>query len=334
MNVTIKDVAKIANISYATVSRALSGHKDVNENTRKRVLEICEQVGYLPNAIARGLVTRSTNTIGLLLPDITNPYFPEVALGVEDEANRRGYNVFLCNTHWEMARTETYFKLLLGKRVEGIIISPASDETKKLVSIYNDRLPIVFIGSDPKEKDFNYVSVDNKKGEFTATEYLIKLGHRRIAFVGGNSNTSSYYDRVEGYKSALQKYGIEVDPYLIRSGSYSKECGHNAIKQFIEEGRVPTAIVTANDVVAIGIMEAAEENNLLIPQDISLVGYDDIAFASLPKIKLTTMYQPKYEFGKIAVDILFKKMGSENFKKGFHETMQSELIIRSTCRAV
>lgn len=333
MNITIKDIAKIANVSYATVSRALNGHKDVSQETREKILKICEQIGYSPNAIARGLVTKSTNTIGLLVPDITSPFYPEVALGVEDEARKHGYNIFLCNSNWEMSRTETYFRLLLERRVDGIIIAPVSDETIKLAKRYNDRLPIVFVSSDPKEKSFNYVTVDNLKGGFIATEYLIKLGHRKIAFIGGNASTSSYSDRLEGYKKAFMQYKLDIDYNMIRSGSFTKDCGYEITKQFIKEGILPTAIVCASDVVALGVIEAAEECNLQIPKDISLMGYDDISYASLPKIRLTTVFQPKYELGKAAVDILIQKLEG-NCKKAIHKIMQPEVIVRSTCKEI
>lgn len=334
MNITIKDIAKIANVSYATVSRALNGHKDVNEKTRKRIIGICEQIGYSPNAIARGLVTKNSNTIGLLLPDITNPFFPEVAWGVEDEVSKRGYNVFLCNTSWDLSREETYLKLLLEKRVEGIIIAPVSDESKKLIDKYVDKLPVVLVGSSMEGGPYNFVVADNVKDAFLATEYLISLGHKKIAFIGGNEHTCTYRERLKGYKSALEEYGLGIDESLIRSGAFKRSSGYEITKIIIKENSVPTAIVAANDIVALGVIEAAEEFNLSIPDNMSLIGFDDIPYASLPKIRLTTISQPKYDIGKIAVDILFKKVDSKRQRKTLKEIVQTELKIRSTCKQI
>ena len=215
-NVTIKDIARIANVSYATVSRALNDHKDVNEQTKQKILKICNEVGYSPNAIARGLVKQNTYTIGLLVPDITNPYYPEVARGVEDEASKEDYNVFLCNTNWDMMKEVDYFNLLLAKRVEGIIIAPVSDDTMKFVEKFTDRLPIVFLGTRIEGEKYNYVVIDNVKGAEMITEYLIGLGHRKIAFIGGTKDSGTFSDRVLGYKNALKKNNIEIDENMIK----------------------------------------------------------------------------------------------------------------------
>jgi LacI family transcriptional regulator len=334
MNITIKDVAKIANVSYATVSRALNGHNDVSEKTKRRVIDICEQIGYSPNAIARGLVKNSTDTIGLLIPDITNPFFSDVAWGVEDEASKKGYNVILCNTNWELSREESYFKLLCEKRVGGIIVAPVSDETISLVERFGIKLPVVFVGSNPKDESFNFVVADNLKAGFMATEYLIKLGHLRIALIGGNEYTSTYRDRFEGYRMALDKYGLIYDANFVKSGSFRRDSGYRLTKGLVEIGNTPSAVVAANDMVALGVIEAIEELNMNIPDDISLIGFDDISYASLPKIKLTTISQPKYNIGKKSVDILFKRIDGRGLRKGTYEILQPELIERSTCKSI
>jgi LacI family transcriptional regulator len=334
MNITIKDIARIANVSYATVSRALNNHKDVSDDTKRKILGICEQLGYSPNAIARGLVTKSTNTIGLLVPDITNPFFPEVARGVEDEASKRNYNVFLCNTNWDIMKEISYFQLLLGKRVEGIIIAPVSDGTFNLAAKYTDRLPIIFIASKIDDSSHNYIVIDDIEGVMMATEHLISLGHKKIAFIGGKEGTSTFKDRLEGYKIALENNGIKPDPELVKSYGYRKESGYNGIRSLVESSNMPTAIIAINDIVALGVIEAAEEIGLNIPDDVSLIGFDDIPYASLPKIKLTTISQPKYDMGRESVNMLFDKLSQENSKQGLHKVIKPRLIIRSTCKAI
>ena len=332
MNITIKDVAKIANVSYATVSRALSGSKEVSESTRKRIVDICNKIGYSPNAIARGLVTSNTYTIGLIVPDITNPFYPEVALGVEDEARRNGYNIFLCNTNFEIEREKSYFKLLLEKRVEGIIIASISDEARNSFISYNSRLPIVYIGSDPKEISCNFVATDNVKAGFLAAEYLIKLGHNKIAFLGGSSGSNSYQDRLKGFMTAMKKNGLKPDTTLIKGNGFRRENGYKIIKGMIDEKIIPAAIIAANDLVALGVIEGCEELNLNVPEDISVIGFDDIPYASLPKIKLTTVSQSKYSLGKRAFDMVFKLLKDKIPKKGLQEILQPELMIRTTCK--
>lgn len=333
-NVTIKDIARIANVSYATVSRALNDHKDVNEQTKQKILKICNEVGYSPNAIARGLVKQNTYTIGLLVPDITNPYYPEVARGVEDEASKEDYNVFLCNTNWDMMKEVDYFNLLLAKRVEGIIIAPVSDDTMKFVEKFTDRLPIVFLGTRIEGEKYNYVVIDNVKGAEMITEYLIGLGHRKIAFIGGTKDSGTFSDRVLGYKNALKKNNIEIDENMIKICGYRKVDGSNALKAMAKEANLPTAIFAVNDLLALGIIDAAENISLSIPEDISLVGFDDIPYASLPKIRLTTVSQPKDHIGREAIRILLEKIENKNTRVGLQRIVQPELIIRSTCKSI
>jgi len=335
MNLTIKDIAKMANVSYTTVSRALNGSNQVSEETRNRVLEICKKVGYSPNAIARGLVTNSTNTIGLLVPDITNPFYPEVALGVEDEALSRGYSVFLCNTGFNIDRMESYFKLLIEKRVEGLIIASVPEEAKDLFELYHKRLPIVYIGSRPDNNRCNYVTTDNFKAGYIATDYLVKLGHKKIAFIGGIGISNSYREKLQGFKAVMEKNGIIPDIELIRNYHFNRiESGYLITKLMLKENKIPTAIIGANDLVALGAIQACEEMGFSIPDDISVIGFDDISYVSLPKINLTTVAQPKYDLGKLAVDIIFKARGSNLEDTFFKEILEPKLIERTSCKQI
>ena len=331
MPITIKDIAKLAGVSYATVSRALNDHPEVNMKTKERILEIAKENGYSPNEIARGLVKQSTNTLGLLVPDISNPYFPEVAKGVEEKAISRDYHVFLCNTDWDSQKEIDYIKTLKDKRVAGIIIAPTSVETYAKVKELNLDIPIVYIGSKSPEKEINYVVIDNEKASFMATEYLIELGFTDIAYLGGSENTVTNKERLAGYKKALTKHSLDRAVYIMKSSSFRRESGYKAVVESIQKERIPQALICANDIVALGAIEALENNGYNVPEDVSVIGFDDIAYASLHKINLTTVAQPKYEIGALAAEIALEKI-NDGGSDGKKVILEPTLIKRGTCR--
>lgn len=331
MAVTIKDIAKLAGVSYATVSRALNDHPEVSLKTKERVLKIAKEHGYSPNEIARGLVKQSTNTIGLLVPDISNPYFPEVAKGVEETAISHEHHVFLCNTDWDSKKEIDYIKTLKDKRVAGIIIAPTSMETYAAVRDLNLDIPIVYIGSKCEEKETNYVVIDNEKASIMATEYLIELGFTDIAYLGGSENTVTNRDRLTGYKKALKKHSLERSIYNMKGSSFKRESGYKSIVESIKTKRLPHALVCANDIVALGAIEALENNGYGVPEDVSVIGFDDIAYASLHKINLTTVAQPKYEIGSLAAEIVLEKIYDKS-AKGKKVILEPALIKRGTCK--
>jgi len=335
VSVTIKDIAKIAGVSYATVSRALNDHSEVSEKTKEKIIQITEVMGYSPNAIARGLVRKNTNTIGLLIPDITNPYFPEVARGVEDYAISHGFNVFLCNTNWEEKKEYDYIRVLREKRVEGLVVAPVSISSHQKIEEADLKTPVIYIGSKSGDKNENYVILDNAKAAFMATEYFIELGHENIGFIGGYENSSSNVDRVKGYRDALKKHCLEKEINVVKSSSYKRSSGYALALELIKEGRVPSAVLAANDIIALGVIEALETHGYTVPGDVSVIGFDDILFASLPKINLTTVAQPKYEMGGVAAKILLQLIGCNNVdgdKILNQYIVEPKLIIRGTCR--
>lgn len=330
MSVTIKDIAKVAGVSYATVSRALNDHPEISEETRQRIKEIAREMGYTPNAVARGLVKKNTEMIALIIPDITNPFYPEVARGVEDFARENGYCVFLCNTDWNEQNEQKYLKILKERRVDGIIIAPVSADTYGYVSQENIGIPVVYIGNRVEEPTSSFVVIDDFKAAYIATEYLIKLGHRNIAFIGGHDSSTSHTDRINGYKHALRENGLEADINSISGYSFRKESGYGTFLEMIKNRKVPTAVVAENDIIALGIMESAERHGYRVPEDISIIGIDDIEFGTLPKVNLTTVAQPKFEIGQKACEILLDLIsGNADSKKVILEPF---LIVRGTCR--
>jgi LacI family transcriptional regulator len=311
VNVTIKDIAEKAHVSYATVSRALNGKYGVKPDTREKILAIAGRLNYRPNAIARGLVKNQTHTLGLVIPDITNPFFPEVARGIEDAAQEAGFSLFLCNTNWEEDKEARYLSLLQEKRVDGVIIAPIADQERVLEQALSPRLPLVYVSRAPRETRRSFVVIDNVRGGFLATEHLIRQGYQSIGFIGALGSSLSIDERLEGYKSAFAKYGLRVEERVVLFGNFKRETGYNLIRRLIAEGEPPRAVFAENDLLALGVMQGAREAGLSVPGDLAVIGFDDIPFASFPEVQLSTIAQPKYAMGKTAVELLIAAIEQE-----------------------
>lgn len=330
MAITIKDIAKVAGVSYTTVSRSLNDHPEIKRETKKRIFEVAEKMGYSPNAIARSLVKKNTLMIALLVPDITNPYYPEVAKGVEDYASAHGYSVFLCNTNGNVAKENEYLKVLRERRVDGIIVSPISETLPTILKEQKFDMPIVFIDSRTENDEMCFVVLDDIKASYMAAEYLMELGHRDIAFIGRYENTGSRKDRVEGYRQALEKFGIKAQVNLAEISASDRISGYNIMIEMIRNGIMPKSVVAENDIIALGVIEAVEKSGYNVPGDVSVIGIDDIEFASLPKINLTTVAQPKNKLGGLAVEILINKINGDKRKNAI--VLEPTLVVRGTCR--
>jgi LacI family transcriptional regulator len=307
--VTIKDIARKANVSYATVSRALNNKRGVRESTRHRVLELAAEMSYTPNAIARGLVKKQTLTLGLIIPDITNPFYPEVARGIEDGATEEGFSIFLCNTNWEREREVDYLRLLAEKRVDGIILAPMDNEVEAVEHRLTGKIPIVYVSNAPHGTQRSFVVIDNVLGGFLATEHLIRAGYRRIGFVGSTEDSLTIEERLKGYRRALKKHSLAIEKKYIQMGEFKLETGYRIIRRLIADGDYPRAIFAENDLLALGILQGVKASGLSVPEDVAIVGFDDIPFAGFPEVQLTTINQPKYEMGRKAVEILLEQIG-------------------------
>lgn len=272
--------------------------------TRTRVLEIAERLNYTPNGIARGLVSRQTRTIGLILPDITNPFYPEVARGIEEGAKAEGYSVFLCNTNWEQQRQSQYIETLAEKRVDGVIIAPVSSASDPMLERLFESIPVVYVDRPPQNTKRSYVVIDNVRGGFIATKHLIEAGYRPIGFVGGVEQSMPVDERLTGYRMAMERYGLPIEDRYIKIGHFKQETGINYIEEMIEKGDFPRAVFAENDVVALGVIQGVQRLGLSVPEDVAVIGFDDIPIASFGYIQLSTVLQPKYEMGEAAVRIL------------------------------
>lgn len=327
MAATIKDIAKKANVSYGTVSRALNNKYGVKKETRERVLSVAVKMGYSPNAIARGLVKKATNTIGLIIPDILNPFYPGVARGIEDRALKSGYTVFFCNTNHDKKREMQSLRLLAERRVDGIIVAPGLDGADISNDINGGGIPIVHICRHYVEPNKSFVVIDDERGGFLATKHLIEQGCKKIGFVGAQNKAPNLSERFEGYKQAFQKFGLELDDRYIYSSDFKRQTGYRLVRKMIASGDYPRAIFAENDILALGVIQGIRESGLSIPEDIAVVGFDDIPFASFPEVQMTTIRQPKQEMGEIAVSILLDQLSGRNTKPR-KVILEPRLIVR------
>ena len=333
MNPTIKDVANLAGVHPSTVSRVINDNSRISEKTKNKVLLIIKKLGYTPNAIARGLKTKRTQTLGMLIPDITNPFFAELARGVEDAANKNNFNVILCNTDDKLKKERTYLEILRGKRVDGLILGTAHIRDKSILELEKKKFPYILVSRNIEGLDKNCVIVDDVAGGIMVTEYLTKLGHRRIAHITGPLKTRSALNRLKGYKLALKKYEIEYRDELVGEGDFRIKGGYQVMKRFLKLAEPPTAIFAANDLLALGAIQVILKKKYHIPEDFCIIGFDDIRLASFVYPPLTTVRQPMLEMGALAVKMLLKIIegGEFNQKK---EILEPKLIIRESCRKI
>lgn len=332
-NITIKDIAKIANVSYATVSRAITGSKGISEENRQRILKICDEVGYTTNIVARSMIIKTTKVLGLIVPDISNPFQSEVVLNIELFAQKQGYSIMLCNSFHDPIQEEYVFSLLIGRQVDGIIIIPSSSGTYKNIEKYLNKVPTVFIGENLGDNDGNFVSTDNKKGTYIGTKYLYDLGHRKIAYIGQRIGSNTHALRAFGYKKAAEELGIKEIYFPNHYGSSSIETGYKLAKEFLKTDVKVTAIFAATDTNALGILQALDEMGIRVPEDISVLGFDNIVYSSLPKIMLTTIEQPKKHMASVAIDLLLNEINQKDFGYS-HRILEPILIERNSCTRI
>lgn len=332
--VTIKDIAKAANVSHTTVSRALSDSPLVIDETKIKIQEIAKQMGYVPNQIAKGLVTKSTKTIGLIIPNITNPFYPEVEEGIEEYANSLGFDVVICNSKMKQNREKISLTKLFSKRVDGIILGPVSDDISYVNEILPKSFPLVIVADQAHDNEHVCVYTDPVKCGFIAADYLIKIGHKRIAFVGGKEQSQITMGRLKGFRDALEANGLKESQELIRIGNEGQEAGYELTRQMLMNSILPTGIVSYNDVTALGVMQAVEDFGLKVPNSISVIGIDDISFSKIFRIELTTVRQDKQKLGQLATQLLIQKIMDPNQPCEQFNELEPNLIIRKSSAGI
>ena len=332
---TIKDIAKAAKVSATAVSMALNNRPGVSPRTRQKILSISKKLDYQPNYIAKSLISRRSYTIGFILNSITDPFFPELAKGIEEYANKRGYNLLLCNTQRDVATEKKSIDMLRSKGVDGIVLATVLKDDPNILPLIEDEFPFVLINRhsmDPALKNkTSYVILDNFRGGYIGMEHLYRLGHDRIAIITGNVNTSTAILRTEGSIKALTDCGAQVDKTLIIEGHYQRNVAYEATKKLIALEAPPTAYFAQDDYMAMGIREAIFEEGLRIPEDVALMGFDDTEIASFAGIDLTTISQKKYEMGAMGAKILIEKIENTSLGVASQLILDAGLIIRKSC---
>lgn len=328
MKVSIKDVAKAAGVSHSTVSRALSNNPLIPEKTRARVQRLAQKLGYTPNAIARGLVTQQTRAVGVIVTSIADPFVAEVVRGIEQTAGDHGYRVVLGTSHNDPEREVNSVKALREWRVDSVIV-----ESSRVGSLYGPLLqeigvPIVLINNQHPGTFIRSVTVDDVQGAKFATSHLISLGHRVIGHIRGPAGYRATKNRLTGYRNALKKAGIPFDSTLLQSGNGRAEAGEQVIP-LLSHSPKPTALFCYNDMTAIGALRALKRCGICVPQDISLVGFDDIPFTLYTDPPLTTIHQPTFEMGQRAMQMAFTLMNTPKAKVE-NVVIQGELIVRES----
>lgn len=328
---TIKDVAKKANVGVGTVSRVINNHPSVSEEIRKRVLEAIEELNYKPNAIARSLKINSTKTIGVIIPDISSAFYPEIVRGIEDIAKDFNYNIILLNTDLKREKEKEALNMLKEKKADGILfISNTINKTLKK-EFKSTGIPIVLISTKDADNEFHSVIIDNQLAAYEAVKYLIKLGHKKIAIIAGEKNDpNAGVPRLEGYKRALMENGIELDENLIFYGNYKFKSGYDAMQKILKLKDKPTAVFAASDTMAVGAASCAMQRGFKIPDDFSLVGFDGVEIAEYFYPPITTVKQPRYEMGTKGMETLIKLIKGEEAPKNI--ILDFEIVERKSCK--
>jgi LacI family transcriptional regulator len=330
---TIKQVARHAKVSSATVSHVINGTRFVSEPVRAQVQQAMEELGYRPNTLARSLRSGQTHTIGLILPDSANPFFAEIGHAIESAAFERGYNVILCNTENDPQKERLYTEVLGNKQVDGLIFVASGEDRQVLSQSLDDGLPLVVVDRDLGNLELDTVITDNLSGGLLATRHLISLGHRRVACITGPSNLTPSADRVAGYREALEQAGIPVDESLILRGDFRARSGYEDAKLLLGRTPGPSAIFVCNDMMAIGAIRAASQLGLRVPEDLSIVGFDNIELAAYTTPPLTSVAQPKQEIGQMAVALLIER-AKEPTLPPRRNMLPSRLVIRESTGAI
>jgi LacI family transcriptional regulator len=334
---TVKDIAREANVSVATVSLALEGKKTtrVSQGTRQRILEIARQLNYQPNLIARSLVTKKSYTLGLVITTLFNPFYAELSQDIIDRSEEMGYHVFTCSVRGGLQSEQGAVEGLISRGVDGLIICSALRQDPVIKNLMNHRIPFVLAmrKTEPAIGDplVDFIGVDNRLGGYKAMEHLLALGHRRIGLITGPMATSTGHDRKVGAMSACQARGLNPDQITLLEGDFHRTSGRNLAKNMLSKKNRPSAIFAGNDHMAIGVLDALAETGLRCPEDVAVVGFDDIEMAGLPGVDLTTVSQKKSTMGRLAVDQLVEKIKGDEGSVAKTIILEPILVIRKTC---
>lgn len=327
MPVTIKDIAEAANVSHTTVSRALKGHGRISPATVQRIRELAEEMGYTPSAVARSLVSQRTQTIGVVVTTIADPFVVEVVKGIEDAAHDAGFSVFLSSSRNDPGREVEVVDVFRQRRVDAVIVSASRVGNLYSANLERFQVPIVLINNQAEGAYLHSVSSDDIQGARLAVEYLLALGHRRIAFIGSGSRPVSSQRRQEGYQQALRAQGLEPESELIvlPAAETDVEAGSRGLAMLPMAG--PTAVLAYNDMTAVGVLQEAHERSVAVPMELSLVGFDDIELVQFLRPALTTVHQPRDAMGRAAVEMVLALLQGQEVSD---RLLPCQLVVRGS----
>lgn len=324
---TIIDVAKLAGVSKATAARVLNGQEDmVRDVTRERVLLAAQRLGYVRNAVAGSLRTDRTHVVALSIPDITNPFWPEVARGVQDTMEAGGYTTVIVNSDWKRDREETFLNLVRRNRFDGLIINVVQTSADELTRL---NIPVVVLGGGENHPTLDSIGSDTAGGAEAALQHLFALEHHRIGLISGLSRRK-YSIQYERYIAFHARHRLVLDQSLMIESDFTDQAGYQAMQKLLEQPAPPTAVLAANDTIAIGALKAAQALSWHVPDDISIIGMDDIYAAAMTSPALTTVAKPKYEIGVTAARVLMGRMSGEMQDPARSLKLPCELIVRGS----
>jgi LacI family transcriptional regulator len=333
-NVTIKDVAREAGVSAMTVSRVINGAATVSPGTRAQVEQAIAQLGYVPSRLARGLSARRTGTLALIVPDVANPFFTLIVRGAEDVARRGGYRLILCDTRADLQLEREVIEEMIAHRVEGILIAPVSDRSRDhLRRLARFGVPFALVDRTVAGIDADTVLGDSTAGARQLVEHLISLGHRRIGMIVESEAVSTARDRRRGYEAALKAAGLDAEPDLVNVTTVDPEGGREGMRKLLELERPPTAVFTVNNLVALGAIEAVRAAGLDVPDDVALVCFDDIEYASRLHPFLTVMEQPAETFGTLGTQVLLERIEGRGAMHARTVVLPAQFVVRRSCGA-
>lgn len=314
--VTIKDVAKKAGVSISTVSRVINNSKPVTDEIKRKVLDVIEETGYVPNPLARSLVTKKSQLIGVIVPEVSDSFVNEILNGIEEVARMYNYDILLSNTYSDKDEELRSINLLRAKQIEGMVMISWNLEKEHVDFIEKCGIPTTYISKTARGYDIPTVSVNNEKATYDMTKHLISQGHKKIAFVMTSAgDTILEKERLDGYKSALEDNGIEFDESIVRYGGVDYNSGYESTKDILDTGIVPDAVFVTGDEAAVGAINAVFDRGYNVPNDISVAGFNDVKIAKMYRPKLTTVHQPLYDMGAVAIRMVIKMINREEIEE-------------------
>jgi DNA-binding LacI/PurR family transcriptional regulator len=328
---TMKDISKKANVSLSTVSAVINQSAYVSPALTNRVMQAIEELNYKPNAVARSLKKKRTNTVGVIVSNLSNPFYPPLIEGIEDVSFNNNFNVILCNVSNGNKKILTYLELMLEKQVDGLLLANIAN-SEDLNEVEKTGLKYVLINRKPPFYDKNFVGVNNPLSSELAVNHLVRQGYKRIAFFGGDLDINTARERKAGFISCMTQTGLDIDPMLIYDGEYSLESGYTNVKKMIEQVEVlPEAICTASDIIAFGVIKGLRDSGIRVPADISVIGNDNNSFSENFLVPLSSIDHSTYDMGKLSMEFLLEMIKEKDETRARQIILTPSLVVRESC---